>query len=165
MIIVYHDFGGTHSTALAAAIHLGIVGKNGATSVSADELLNRVPYFDQVPGHCKGTVMHVGRDSAGHEVYILGRRRNADLAINAVLSACRFIGKCQAEFMFVDVSKRVNWLMRIGGFLSRGLGMVQLGRPIVVKGTQIAYPSIARLVDKTRQSIQLHADRLRSPEA
>ena len=106
--------------------------------------------------------MHVGRDSAGNEVYIFGRRKDADLAINAVLSACRFIGQCEVEFMFVDVSKRVNWLMRIGGFLSRGLRMVQLGRPIVVKGTQIAYPSIAQLVDKTRQSIQQHADSYRT---
>ena len=165
MIIVYHDFGGTHSTALAAAIHLGIVGKNGAESVSADELVNRVPYFDQVPGYCKGTVMHVGKESTGHEVYILGRRKDAELAINAVLSACRFIGQCEAEFMFVDVSKRVNWLMRIGGFLSRGLRMIQLGRPIVVKGTQIAYPSIAQLVEKTRRSIEQHSGSLCCPQA
>lgn len=153
MIIVYHDYGGTHSTALAAAIHLGIVGTGGATSVSADALLHEVPYFDQVPGHCKGTVMHIGRDSAGHDVYILGRRRDPELAINAVLSASRLIGRSEAELVFIDVSKRVNLLMRIGGYLSRGLRMVRLGRPIAVKGTQMAYSSIAELVEKTRASI------------
>jgi hypothetical protein len=108
--------------------------------------------------------MHVGRDSGGHEVYILGRRRDAELAINAVLSACRFIGQCETEFMFIDVSKRVNWLMRIGGFLSRGLRLVQLGRPIVVKGTQMAYSSISQLVERTRRSIEQHSSDLPCPE-
>lgn len=154
MIVVYHDFGGTHSTALAAAIHLGIVGGNGATSIDGDALVNEVPYFDQVPGHCKGTVMRVGQDDAGHEVYILGRRRDADLAINTVLSAARFLGSLDNDIVFVDVSKRVNLLMRIGGFISRGLSLVPIGRPIVVYGTCKAFPSIALLVARTREALQ-----------
>jgi hypothetical protein len=154
MIVVYHDFGGTHSTALAAAIHLGIVGNDGATSIDGDALVNEVPYFDQVPGHCKGTVMRVGRDDAGNDVFILGRRRDADLAINAVLSAARFLGSLDTAILFVDVSKRVNLLMRIGGYLSRGLSLVPIGRPIVVYGTRKAFPSIASLVARTREALE-----------
>lgn len=153
MVVVYHDYGGTHSTALAAAIHLGIVGGDGATSIDGQSLLNKVPYFDQVPGTCKGTVMHVGQDSDGNEVFILGRRGDADLAINTVLSSARLLGRCASDILFVDVSKRINLLMRIGGYLSRGLSLVPIGRPIVTYGTRRAFPSISLLVDKTKRTL------------
>jgi len=151
MIVVYHDFGGTHSTALAAAIHLGIVGGSDSNSIDGQSLLDKVPYFDQVPSRCKGTVMHVGQDSDGHDVYILGRRSDADLAINTILSSARIFGPCDSEILFVDVGKKVNLLMRIGGFLSRRLNLIRIGRPIVVYGTVRAFPHIAQLVDKTKK--------------
>ncbi|HOB90923.1 MAG: DUF3189 family protein [Bacillota bacterium] len=153
MIVVYHDYGGTHSTALAAAIHLGIVGGDGATSIDSRSLLSRVPYFDQVPNTCKGTVMRIGRDSDGNEVFILGRRGDADLAINTVLSAARLLGRCDSDILFVDVSKRINLLMRIGGFISRRLNLIPIGRPIVTYGTRKAFPSISQLVKKTKRTL------------
>ena len=153
MIVVYHDYGGTHSTALAAAIHLGIVGGDGATSIDSRSLLSRVPYFDQVPNTCKGTVMRIGRDSDGNEVFILGRRGDADLAINTVLSAAHLLGRCDSDILFVDVSKRINLLMRIGGFISRRLNLIPIGRPIVTYGTRKAFPSISQLVKKTKRTL------------
>lgn len=153
MIVVYHDYGGTHSTALAAAIHLSIVGGDGATSIDSRSLLSRVPYFDQVPNTCKGTVMRIGRDSDGNEVFILGRRGDADLAINTVLSAARLLGRCDSDILFVDVSKRINLLMRIGGFISRRLNLIPIGRPIVTYGTRKAFPSISQLVKKTKRTL------------
>ena len=152
MIVVYHDYGGTHSTALAAAIHLGIVGGDGATSIDSRSLLSRVPYFDQVPNTCKGTVMRIGRDSDGNEVFILGRRGDADLAINTVLSAAR-AWPMRLGHLFVDVSKRINLLMRIGGFISRRLNLIPIGRPIVTYGTRKAFPSISQLVKKTKRTL------------
>jgi hypothetical protein len=49
--------------------------------------------------------------------------------------------------------KQVNLPMKLGGFMSRRLGMVKLGRPIVVAGTRLAFPAIKDLVNKVKGEV------------
>ncbi len=43
--------------------------------------------------------------------------------------------------------------MRIGGYLSRQLGLLEIGRPIVLQGTQEAYPQLLALVARIRNEV------------
>src|SRR5690606_1821093 len=48
----------------------------------------------------------------------------------------------------------VNLPMRVGGYLSRRLGWVAVGRPLVVFGTRRAFPALVQLVEETRRKLR-----------
>ena len=52
--------------------------------------------------------------------------------------------------IIVNTLRAVNWQMRIGGFLSRRLGLVSLGRPLVARGARRAYPQLTKIVRATK---------------
>lgn len=49
----------------------------------------------------------------------------------------------------------VNAWMKIGGFTSRKLGIVSIGRPIVTYGTLKSYRGLVDLVGKVKKKIQI----------
>ena len=61
---------------------------------------------------------------------------------------------CGKEIRPVDTTFPINPLMVIGGFLSRGLNLVSLGRPIVLYGTQIAYPFLVKIAEDVLQAVK-----------
>ncbi len=61
------------------------------------------------------------------------------------------------ETIFVDTLKGVNSMMRLGGFVSRKLRIVSIGRPLVLKGTKKAYQDFVGIAEDVRSQIsQLH---------
>lgn len=109
------------------------------------------PLFDQVRGGPKGDPVPVGEDDAGNEVYVLGRGRGDQLVVTAFLAGYRLAGGRPEEVLLVDTLPCVNLLMRVGGYLSRRLGWVWIGRPLVVAGTRRAYPNLVGLVRNVRR--------------
>ncbi|HBI26349.1 MAG TPA: hypothetical protein DDY25_01290 [Peptococcaceae bacterium] len=134
--IIYHCYGGSHSSVTAAGIHLGLLPK-GRTATGSELL--KVPHFDQYNAVTHGRFRFVGRDRYGNEVYVLGKR-TAGPDVNVLLERIAQLFDCREEICPVDTTFPINPLMVSGGFLSRGLHLVSLGRPIVIFGTQIAYP-------------------------
>ena len=100
-----------------------------------------------------GIVIQVGYDPLGNSVCILGRRGVRQIATNLMLSIAAILGHREGELMLVDVSPCVNPIMRIGGYLSRRLGLIALGRPIVSFGTRLAFGSIVSLVERVKDEI------------
>jgi len=54
---------------------------------------------------------------------------------------------------FIDTLTVVNIWMRIGGFLSRAVGLTRLGRPLVIYGTRRAFPLLVALVRRTHTQL------------
>lgn len=152
MRVVYHDYGGSHSTATAVAVHLGILPPDKIPS--AEDLVKKVPLFDNLTAPDHGKLFYMGEDSTGNSIYLLPRRNQAHLVINAIKSTAVCLGKDLENWMFVDTIPTVNLWMRIGGYLSRRQGLVWLGRPIVIFGTRRAFPAISRLVQKTKTTLR-----------
>ena len=152
MKVVYHCFGGTHTSAVAAAIHLGQLPRDRAPR--ADELL-QVPLFDRASPSRWGLLTEVGQDREGHRVFVMGRGPGGDATVRALVSGLRLGGGPQAAdgLLLVDTLPAANWLMRIGGYLSRRVGLVRLGRPLVIWGTQKAYPRLVQLVRQVEQGL------------
>lgn len=65
------------------------------------------------------------------------------------MSALYFAGTDLSEVVLVDTLGCVNMPMRIGGLLSRRLGLVSIGRPIVTWGTLRSYRQLVALVQET----------------
>lgn len=147
MRIVYACYGGAHSSAVAAWIHLGKLPLDRIPS--AEEIL-RVPKYDRTLAGDFGRARLAGRDEWGNEVYVLGRGPCAKPVERALESGFRMAGGDGAELMIVNTLTCVNLSMRVGGFLSRRLGWTGIGRPIVLWGTLKAYPRLARLVRTTK---------------
>lgn len=144
MKIIYHCFGGTHSSIIAAALHLGWLPRERLPR--ADEI-QAIPYFDQRRRGEEGEIKFLGRDSYGHEIYAVGKRGMGVLLENFLYDLTEALELPREELLLVDTTPLVNCWMALGGFLSRRLGLTFLGRPLVIWGVKRAYHSLVNLVE------------------
>ncbi|NLV15929.1 MAG: DUF3189 family protein [Syntrophomonadaceae bacterium] len=146
MKVIYHCFGGSHSSVTAAAIHLGILPPH---SVPDTHQLLSLPYYDKTPGNEYGKIRFVGVSSDGHQVYVLGKENLGD-RMNEIFYEIGRLLDLDNEFVAVNTMPSVNIFMMLGGYLSRRLGLARLGRPILVFGTRLAFPRLVEQVKATQ---------------
>jgi len=151
MKILYHCYGGSHSSVTAAAIHLGLLPQDRVPS--AEEFM-RVPYFDVQLVEEYGEFKFMGMDERGNEVYIMGKRNMGSMLQPLLEGVAEILGVKKSELLLVDSLPSVNNLMRIGGFLSRRMGWTAIGRPLVIMGTRAAYWDFVNVVQRVKE-IQL----------
>ncbi len=150
MKIIYHCFGGTHSSVTAACIHLGLLPRDRVPGCR--ELLDQ-KLFDRREMSDIGKITFVGRDGLGNEVYVVGRRNRPKLLCNVAEGLSVLFGIKHENLMLVDVSSYVSPSMRAGGFMSRRMGLVAIGRPLVTWGTIRNYRRLAAAVEKVLSEI------------
>jgi len=147
MKIIYHCFGGAHSSVTAAAIHLGQFPEDYIPNSSE---FDKLVFYDVQNKKTHGNLYLAGTDSNNNEIYILGRRGKSQTVENLANDLLQALNVAEHSVLMVDAAKHVNLTMRIGGLLSRHLGMVKSGRPIVILGTQKAYPYLVKLVKEVK---------------
>lgn len=146
MKIIYHCFGGSHSSVTAAALHLGLL--NSSHKPAPQDLL-RIPYFDKTCDSDFGSIRLMGIDESGNEIYVLGKKSLGNRFSSILMGVAEILGK-QDDLIVVNCMTSVNWSMKIGGFTSRRLGLVLMGRPLVIWGTRRAFKQLVKLVEITR---------------
>lgn len=151
MKIIYHCYGGTHSSVTAAGIHLGLLPRDRVPGPR--ELLDQ-SLFDRQKVDDLGRICRVGRDKMGNEIYVVGRRSRPNLLYNVTSGLSGLIGMDRDGLLLVDVSSYVNSSMKAGGFMSRRLGLVRLGRPIVTWGTLRNYEKLVAVVEEVFTKIK-----------
>lgn len=151
MIVIYHDVGGAHSTAVAANIHINKLPMDMVPS--KDELLG-LPTFDKIEKEQIGRLIYIGEDEYNAKVYTLSRQRNPNIAIGAITDMYTILHGSIDGLFIVDTKPAVNLLMNIGGYTSRRLHWVSFGRPIVTKGTQQAYMDIVNIVKGVKNNMK-----------
>lgn len=150
MKIIYHCFGGTHSSITAAAIHLGWL---PGDKVPPARWLMELPYYDKRDGWDRGEIVFMGMDEKGHEIYAVGRGSEVKVLTNLIDDLAKLLEIPAGSYRLVDVMKQVNLLMKLGGFTSRRLKAVIVGRPVVVAGTRLAFKAIKELVDRIKEEV------------
>lgn len=151
MFFVYHDFGGTHTTSLAAAYHLKIL-KNTGEILSEDEILS-VPYFNKLKKKDAGRFIFHGEDEDGNHFYSIGRR-SSKFVIPSLFHFSEMLANrnlLNEKIIFSNTSPVVPLTMTLGGFLSTGLGIDFIGVPLLIKGAQQCCKHITRLVEETKE--------------
>jgi len=151
--VVYHCYGGAHASPTAAAIHLGILNSRKMPKASD---FKQVPYYDTITNLDHGRLIKVGDDHLGNEVYILGRRNSAKIAVNLIREFTRLTGGNPDDYFFVDCVQLYNVFMVTGGFTSRGLGLVRFGRPLVIFGTRLSFFILAGIVQRTLKTLEAY---------
>ncbi|KKI90373.1 ABC transporter [Bacillus sp. SA1-12] len=151
MIYIYNDFGGTHTTALAAAYHLNIL-KPSTKTLTKEEIL-AVPFFNQLTKQDSGKIIFHGIDDDGHSVYTIGRR-SSKLVVPALKDLYEILNNkypFDERIIFSNTSPTVPFAMTMGGFFSRGLKIDVIGVPLLVRGAQQCCGTIYQLVETTKK--------------
>lgn len=145
--IVYNCFGGSHASVTAAAIHLGLIPND---RIPTAKELTDLPYYDGQVNKDHGRLRYIGKDEFDNEVYIVGRRYMSKAICNLLSGVAKIFNIDEEEYIFVDALPYVNWQMVVGGYLSRKMGWVKLGRPIVIMGTQKSFLKLVTLVHNVK---------------
>ena len=96
------------------------------------------------------------RSERGNNVYIaaLGPGRQATLsALKLMLQEC---GVSELNSLIVNALSCVNLEVRVGGFLSRRLGLVSIGRPMCARGIIRHFKCFVSLVAEARAACQIN---------
>ena len=146
MKIIYHCYGGSHSSVMAAALHLGLLPKD---RIPNETNLMAIPYFDKTTNADFGSIRLMGKDEYNNEVYVLGKKNGGDRYSNLLRGIAQILGE-EEQLLAVNCMNRVNMFMKLGGFSSRKMGLVSVGRPVVVHGSRKAFLELVNLVEITR---------------
>ena len=152
MKVIYHCYGGTHSSVVAASIHTGLLPEK--TLPDQQDLLN-IELFDMVHQIKHGKLHYFGMDTLQHEVYSCGMKSSSDIVMTAMKDLLQQYGyNPNEELYFVDTLHCVNISMRVGGYMSQRLNLTSLGRPLVLHGTLRAYRELAHQVQKVKSELK-----------
>lgn len=149
-MIVYHCYGGSHSSVVTAAAHLGLLDP-GRVPTASD--LMALDYFDRMENEEHGRLRHMGIDEAGRLVYVLGCEGVNQRLVRCLRALMQEEHLEPDQVCFVNTLPYVNPLMRAGGFFSRALGWIAIGRPLVIRGTQRAFPQFAALARRVKKQL------------
>jgi hypothetical protein len=147
MKIIYNCFGGSHASVTAAGIHLGFI---KCDRLPTNEELINVPYYDGQVKTDHGHLRLMGIDEYGHEVFIVGRRNMNKVMCNLLSGVAKIFKVNDDDYLIIDALPYVNWKMMLGGYISRRLGIIKIGRPIVIKGTKDTFFKLVTLVNNVK---------------
>lgn len=148
MHIIYHCYGGTHTSVIASYIHLG---KLPADTVPTKEVIEGIPMFDKLNGqNDSGHIVPIGVDEYGNNIYSMGVKNVKKLIEPALKDFYYHLFNTNDGLLIIDTSSATNWIMKIGGFTSIALKLPVIGRPLVTYGTQKAYNKIVQIVKNVK---------------
>lgn len=150
MIIIYHCYGSAHSLVLAAGIHTGML--SSKKEASKDEIIN-LPFYDKTPSKFIGIPFYFGQDKGENKVYILGMGKAKKTVKNLLDSFLELEEIDKEEILLVNSLKHDNIFVRIGGFLSRRLGLIFPGRSLTVYGLKMVYFDFVETVNQVKKKI------------
>ena len=150
MIFIYNDYGGTHTTSLAAAYHLKKLPTDRV--LTKEEILN-VDYFNKLTRADFGKLIFHGIDEDGNSVYTIGRK-SSKLVVPALKNLSMLLQEKyqgQEKIIFSNTSPTVPFALTMGGLFSRGLKIDFIGVPFLIVGAKQCCLDIYRLVENTKQ--------------
>lgn len=150
--LIYFCYGGSHSSITAANIHLGRL-PAGRRAGYAQIL--RQPLFDLARSNELGLIRHMGDDEAGNAIHVVGLAGGKAVVSRALTDLLALCGVQVANFRFEPTLQNAGVILRIGGYTSRGLGWVAIGRPLCVIGVWLKYPLYAAHVSEVRRKLGL----------
>jgi hypothetical protein len=150
VIYIYNDYGGTHTSMMAAAYHLNRLPQS-ERKLTTKEILN-VDYFNKLTHADFGKLIFHGVDEDGNLVYTIGRKRNKLVvpALKELIGVFHEKFQFDEKVIFSNTSPTVPPLMTLGGFFARGIGINFIGVPLLVIGAKQCCDNIYRLVEYTK---------------
>lgn len=136
---------------ITAAIYLGLL---PADRVPAQAEILAVRHFDGLRNDELGRVLFLGTDEGGIDVYVIGSGPARDMVPRAVKSFLGLNGLDPGLAEFVDCLALADVLTRVGGFLSRRLGLIWVGRNLAAYGIRRNYRRFVELAQSVRDRVR-----------
>lgn len=149
-VVVYHCFGGVHTSVTAAAIHVGRLPRDRLPG--AEELL-RVRPFDSHTARI-GEVHSFARDSRGVAVKGVGLAGGGRELLPVFRQVLEAMGYRDDEIVLCNALSGAGFAVRVGGFLSCRLGVISLGRPLVIRGVLGGYSRLLEGVKRVEERLE-----------
>ncbi len=105
MRIFYYCYGSTHSSVVAASIHLGLL---PVERIPNSNEIKHLPYYDKVETSEIGTPFYMGKDEFNSEIFILGMANHRKIIKKAILSFLEHSGSDPRDLLMIDTLKNVN---------------------------------------------------------
>ncbi|MTT30948.1 DUF3189 family protein [Terrilactibacillus sp. BCM23-1] len=149
MIYIYNDYGGTHTTALAAAYHLNKLPKEG--KLTKEQILE-TPFFNKLKTSDMGVLFFHGIDSDGNSVYTVGRgaAKQMKRLLKSLTELLQEKYNGTEKVVLSNTSPTVPITMTFGGLFSRRLHIDFIGVPLLVLGAKQCCHDILRVVEHTK---------------
>lgn len=148
MHIIYHCFGGTHTSVIASYIHIGVL---PLETVPSKEVIEGIPLYDKLNGqNDTGHIVLIGKDEFNNNIYSLGVKNGKKLIEPALKDFYYHLFNTNNGLLIIDTSSATNWIMKVGGFTSIALKMPIIGRPLVTYGVKLAYKNIVQIVKNVK---------------
>ncbi|KYO66703.1 DUF3189 family protein [Thermovenabulum gondwanense] len=148
MKIFYYCYGSAHSSVVAAAIHTGYLPMD---RIPEYKEFIKLPYYDKTKNNEIGTPFFMGKDEFENEIFIIGMTNERELIKKIIISYLKECGIDHNQIYMVGTLQLVNLKTKIGGILSRRLGLVFPGRPLTIKGIQERYFDFVDLVKEVKK--------------
>lgn len=143
MKVIYHDYSGRHLAVIAAALHLQLLDRH----ISRREL-DQLPFFMQTKP--PGTLLYMGLDSQGNEVYVLGRKKSFPIIRNAYLGVNRAF-QLNQDLVFADLQPIANWQLRCFDLLNRKATGSRCCSGLLYAGLDRIWPQLERVIREVRR--------------
>ena len=148
MKLFYFCYGRSHSSVIAGYIHLQKLPLDRIPSIQ--EIL-AIPEFDQANPRDFGVSYFLGRDTGDNEVYIIGFGKDHQFALQTIHYILIDRGYNPLDWHFFNALDQIGTLTRIGGYLSRRLKLITLGRHLAALGIQKSYSQLVKLVESVKE--------------
>ena len=142
-VVVYHCYGGAHTSIVSAALHLGWLPRK---RVLEREALEAVEPFDSLETRI-GQIHHLGRDHRGVEVKAMGLGGGTEILWPLYSQLMDLIGWSSGEIIDCHTLPAAGVWLRVGGFVSLRLGLVWPGRFLVIGGVRRAHAQLVGYVE------------------
>lgn len=147
MKLFYYCFAGSHSSVIAANIHLKKLPDNRLPSIKE---IMEVEYFNQRDKNQCGQELYLGEDEQGHQIYVIGLGKDRELALQVIYHLLKERDNPSA-WRFYDALSELHWLTKVGGFLSGNLKWVGPGKYLAAMGIRRCYPKLCRMVRRIKE--------------
>lgn len=151
MRIVYHSYGGSFSSALAAGIHTGALSRKRPPKKK--DFLSCSLFHRGTP-HNHGVIHYAGTDGEGTEIFFMGSRKAFQIIENALRGVLEIVREDPRQLYFVDTFPITNLEMRTGIFLYHRKIITPAALTLLIKGSQKAFFDFTALIDKVQSDLK-----------
>lgn len=151
MRVVYHSYGGSFSSALAAGIHTGVLSRQRPPEKKD---IMACSLFHRGTSQNHGVIHYAGTDAEGNEIYFMGSRKAFNIIENALRGVLEIVREDPRKLYFVDTFPLNNLEMRAGIFLYHRKIVTPAALTLLIKGSQKAFFDFTALIDKVQSQLE-----------
>ena len=148
-VVIYHCFGGVHTSVTAAAIHCERI----PGQVPLRNELEEISRFNTLDAEI-GEIHHAGYDRRGLAIKSAGFGSHGDQLLDGAILLLCLSGYNRSQIITRNTLSTAGIVLRLGGFLSCRLKFRRVGDPLVWWGIERSFSQLLDLVEQMQKRLE-----------